>query len=316
MVEVHLHGALAKEFGKIWNLDICTPHEAVAAIECGRRGFKAAINKLDHAGMVFRVRSKTHDYDNTDVHTSLGGISRIDIIPIVRGASAGIRFVVGAILTVAGYFVALTGNPLGYGLISAGAGLMLGAVTEWLTPTPKKEEYTDVKSWLVSGPTNTLEQGAVVPVIYGEVLTGGQPISAGIAVAELSAEGSTGPFASIGGKLSHEVNLFGANLAVVVVQLSTTPANVAEPISYLWSFTGFNVATTKDLPVATNSTMRLSLTIPVAFNETAECPGVVSVRVTARSAVDQNESVVINTSVAVKVRVTSVPLPGSDEGRA
>lgn len=259
MVEVRLHGALAREFGRVWNLEVQSPAEAVQAIDTMKKGFRAAIMKLDQAGMVFRVRSKTHDYGDDDVEMLLGDTKRIDIIPIVRGASAGLRFVAGAVLFVVGAATSWLG---GAGLPVAGLGLslMFGAVTEWLTPKIKREDVEkSLNSWSFNGPVNTTEQGAPVPIIYGEVLTGGVPISAGIVTSSVTPDGATEPSVSIGGNPEFYVRAYGPGVYTIVVSLSASPFNLQDPLTYSWGYTGFASAVAKRLVISNRSTMRLEL---------------------------------------------------------
>lgn len=239
MVEVRLHGALARDFGRVWHLAIETVREAVEAIEANRPGFMAKIMDLSNRGMVYRVRSKNHDYDDNDVSVKLGSIERVDIIPIVAGASAGVRFVVGAALVISTFIPGSPtfGNPIAR---AVGASLMIGAVTEWLTPVPKRQEATkSLESWTVSGPTNTVDQGLPVPIIYGEVLAGGYAISAGLSAAQLTPGGSVGPDASIGGNLNPVANTGSGGLWTSVAILSAGAFNMDEPYGYTWSYTGF-----------------------------------------------------------------------------
>jgi len=238
MIEVRLHGALAQQFGKRWDLDISTPAEAVRAIECARRGFKAAILKLGEAGFVFRVRSKNHDYCNEDVGATLGSVDRIDIIPVVRGASAGARFVVGLVMVIVGLATSWLGGA-GVPVASAGFALMVGSVVEWLTPKPKKPESQEgMQSWTFNGPSNTTEQGVPVPVIYGEVLTGSIPVSAGVTVAE-SAGGYSENGVTIGGNLDMVGNFQNAGIHTMVFILSAAIVGSRQPTAYRWSYTGF-----------------------------------------------------------------------------
>jgi len=290
MVEVRLHGALGAEFGRRWDLDIQSPIEAVAAIEAGRPGFRAAIRRLDRSGMVFRVRTKAHDYSDEDVAVSLGSATRLDIIPIVRGASAGIRFVIGSALLILGW-----GNPIA---MSIGSTLVFGAITEWLTPTPKREAYNNVESWTLSGPTNTVQQGAVVPVIYGEVLTGSQVISAGISAADLSPEGSTGPFVSIGGRTDYNFASQRTGTQTIVASLSMAPSNLEAPYTILWSYTGFT-----GLSVAmsgeTTSNLKLAVTFELTNSEIeVKTAGAATVTVTGINPADK-ASATVTTSVAL-----------------
>lgn len=277
MVEVRLHGALAAEFGRVWHLDIQTPREAVSAIECARKGFRAAIAALDQAGMVFRVRSKTHDYDNDDVGMTLGDTKRIDIIPIVRGASAGVRFVIGAVLTVIGI---MTLQPT---LIKAGAVLMLGAVVEALTPVQKRPEQKNLQNWGISGPVNTVDQGLPVPVIYGEVLAGGYTISAGVTAAQLNPGGTLGPAVAIGGRVNYEIYTGAGGTYTVVVMLSASPFNMDEPYTFTWTKSGFAGATAQRMIGANLSTLRLELDYSIGGAAYTSDTGTVSLAVSGKA---------------------------------
>jgi predicted phage tail protein len=240
MVEVRLHGPLAKAFGMKWMLDIRSPAEAVHAIEANKPGIRKMIRDLSRNGLVFRVRSKDHDYGNEDVHNSIGKVKRIDIIPVVRGASAGLRFVAGLILVVVGVY---TQQPY---ITSAGVSLMLGSVIEWLTPVPKKDEATANKqSWTLNGPTNTADQGYPVPVIYGEVLTGGYPVSAGVSASQVNVGGTLDPDVDIAGNRNAVTGGFNTSAGIkLTMKLFAVPLNLAEPYTYAWTYTTVDGAVT------------------------------------------------------------------------
>lgn len=186
---VVLHGPLGREFGKKWKLDISNPAEAIRAIDCARPGFRQRFLDLDARGLVFRVlvgkpsRQEAIEEDALDFPVQANG--KIDIVPIARGAGAGVRFILGAVLFAVGFVFSYT--PFGMPLMAMGMSLMIGAVTEWLTPSIKKKtnDESSLKSYAFSGPVNNVEQGYPVPVIYGEVLTGSHVISASIIAEEL-----------------------------------------------------------------------------------------------------------------------------------
>lgn len=277
MVEVRLHGELAKDFGRVWSLDIKSPKEAIAAIDANRPGFRRKILELAQQGMCFRVRTRSHDYDDKDVHTHLGREGRVDIIPIVMGSSAGVRFVIGAVLVAANFLTGFN-NPYVY---QAGAALMLGSIVEWLTPVPKRDDANkSADSWTFNGPTNNVDQGMPVPIIYGEVLTGGYTISGGISISQLNAAGSTDPVASIGGETSHGYSTVGVGGAPSgIFQLSVGTFNLDEPYTYLWTLSGFSGATTS-MTGSTSATMRLKVLVPALdTNAQQTVTGTVSVTV-------------------------------------
>lgn len=265
MTEVRLHGELAAEFGRIWHFDIATPLEAVRAIEANSKGFIRKIRELTKRGMCFRVRTKSHDYDSDDVGTTLGNSQRLDIIPIILGASAGVRFVVGAVL------VALSFTPYaaaaGPYMFNAGVALMLGSVVEWLTAIPKrKDEPGGANSWTIDGPMNNVDQGLPVPIIFGEVLTGSYAISGGISVSELTPDGTLNAFVALGGEFEVSVRFPSgtSSTSTAEFRISAGPLNMAEPLTYDWTVTGFTGATNVTLVDDGTATLRVIVEYPTA----------------------------------------------------
>lgn len=294
MVEVRLHGALAARFGRQWHFDIHSPAEAVRALQCARPDFNDVVEELSEKGMDFRVRSKNHDYGERELVMRLGSVKRIDIIPIVRGSSAGVRVVVGAVLVAVGYYAAGTGwgSAISPYLISAGMSLILGGIVEMLTPVQRKEEYDKnvVRSWTMDGPTNTADQGSPVPVIYGEVLAGGVTINAGLLAAQLAPGGTVTPSATITGPDTHVVNLYGGTVGPhqVVIEHSVSITGLDDPITYNWVLTGFTGYT----PVITGQgtgTIQITLMVPAALGAVAtEVTGQITCNVTGRDPVTSN----------------------------
>lgn len=308
MVEVRLHGPLAQQFGMVWNLDIRSPHEAVAAIEANKPGFRKAINDLADKGIVFRVRTKSHDFDNDDVMTSLGGNRRVDFIPIVAGSSKGIRFVVGAVLTAVGVYFNQSW------LVAAGVSMMLGAVVEWLTPQPKKEDFKNgLQSWTLGGPANTADQGQPVPIIYGEVLAGGYPISAGLSVSQLDAAGSNASSVSIGGNLDVAYGVASSSNNEAVLQLSGGAFNLDDPYTYTWSYSGFAGATVTNEGLNT-ATLRLHVHVTTVPPDTqVQITGNVTLQMTGYKPGTRGAEDPVEVTVSV-TKAVSATFTGPHEG--
>lgn len=284
MIEVRLHGALGRDFGRVWNLEAQTTGEVIRAIEVAKRGFMAAIQRLSASGIVFRVTSGNHDYTEGDLATTFGRRKRLDIIPIVRGASAVARFVVGVALIAAALYtmqpgVAISGwQAIG---LSVGTSLALGAVTQWLTPKVSYEENKKRQSWTFDGPTNTADQGTPVPIIYGEVLTGSVTVSAGITVDEIAPNGSTNPYVQIGGNLNPVTYSPDTAKDTVSTKLSVGIYNLAEPLFYTWSYSGFTGAVAVRLKTdGPSATLEVDIN-PVAGQDVS-LTGTVSVQVNGK----------------------------------
>lgn len=93
-------------------------------------------------------------------------ITEFWINPAIRARSAIIRIVVGVVLVVAGlYFKIPT-------LVTLGATLIIGGVTELLAPKPKTGQQSQSgqnPSFFFNGTVNVTEQGGPVPIVYGRV---------------------------------------------------------------------------------------------------------------------------------------------------
>ena len=246
MLEIRLHGALAKQFGQRWDLNVSSPREAVSAIEANSPGFRRAIMGLQGLGYSFRVRTLTHDYGDDDIDLRVGAARRLDIIPVVTGSSAGARLVAGAIMVgIVAFAVAASGGAaltlFGQALFSTGLGLVLGSVAEMLTPVNRQDNNSGnrLNSWTFNGPSNDLGQGQPVPVIYGEVLTGGYAISGGLSSSDLSVSGSIGAMVSIGGQFDVLNETIYTGFSTTVLRYYAGPFNLTEPYTYAWTVAAF-----------------------------------------------------------------------------
>ena len=267
MVEIRLHGELARRHGKVWHMDIESPAEAIRALRSQCKGFLNTIRELTSKGLVFRVRTKSHDYGNEDLAMTVGRNQRIDFIPIVHGAAAGVRFVVGAVLVASTFLPGSPtfGNPIAQ---SIGISLMMGSVIEWLTPVPTPSRgNTAMESWTMSGATNTAQEGAVIPVVYGEVVTGGVPVSIAITAAQVSKSGSIAPTVDIGGNttLSSSINIemhpINFGIPTVTATFGASTFNLIDPITYSWSVTGLPAGVTAVVTGNLTATLKVVLSI-------------------------------------------------------
>lgn len=310
MIAIHLHGPLAKQFGRVWELAVGSVAEAVHAIDTLRGGFRDAIMELDRKGMVFRITtSKGEELDEDGLELRLADVRRIDIIPIVRGASAGVRFVVGAVLVVAGVSASLFGGTAASPyLINAGVALMLGSVIEWLTPLPKKKDEsaaTSAQSWAINGATNTVDQGLPVPLAYGEVLAGAYTVSAGISVASISPAGSVAPSARIGGITQVYYGDKAGIPRTVVIRLSAGSLAIAEPFTYSWTQGTFSgAAHSRQLIDADKGTCSLEITLTPTAGVTSTVTGTINLNVAGKEVNPANGAAPANVNASTSVSVS------------
>ena len=220
--EVRLYGPLAKFIGQRKFLaEISSAGEAIRMLLANFPGLERHM-----ADQHYKVIVDNYESDLEEIHYPAS--QTIKIIPVLGGAGggtgkilAGIGLIAAAIILgpAAGGFLGLgaglggatgAGAAVSLGLVgggfataigAVGVALVLGGVSQLLSPTPqigqlgpvstggglgnRTTENTELDpqaSYSFSGIQNTSKQGVPVPVVYGETVVGSVVISAGIDV--------------------------------------------------------------------------------------------------------------------------------------
>jgi predicted phage tail protein len=222
--EIRLYGPLAKFVGQRKFLaEISSAGEAVRMLLANFPGLERHM-----ADQHYKVIVDGYDTDLEEIHYPAS--QTIKIVPVLGGAGGGVGKIVAGVALVAfaiatagvgsgflGLGAGLTGavGPFAGGLTtgfilgsaastvigSIGVALVLGGVSQLLSPTPQlgqigpasqslggrntTTEGTEMdpqESYSFSGIQNTSRQGTPVPVVYGETIVGSVVISAGIDV--------------------------------------------------------------------------------------------------------------------------------------
>jgi predicted phage tail protein len=206
--KIKLYGHLAKFVGRrVLEADVATAAEAVRMLVANFPGLEQHM-----AEQYYRVTVGTYDLGLDEIHDPAGQ-QDIKIMPVVVGAggAAGkIALGIGLIALSfafpgAGVFGAGFGvfGPLAASTISTlttvgnlisivGASLILGGVSELISPVPKIAQGPDTaddprKSYNFSGIQQTSRQGVPVPCVYGLTLVGSVVISAGTDTVQVQA---------------------------------------------------------------------------------------------------------------------------------
>lgn len=185
---IKLYGPLAKFIGrKILQADVATAAEAVRFLVANWPEVEKHM-----ADQHYRVSVGSYDLSLDEIHDPAGQ-HEIRIVPVVAGAGTVGRILAGvaliALAFVAGPDIGVIGAKL---LIGVGSSLLLGGVSQLLSPVPKLNTGIDSnqdprKSYSFSGIQQTSRQGLPVPVCYGLVLTGSVVVSAGTDTAQVKA---------------------------------------------------------------------------------------------------------------------------------
>lgn len=187
--EIKLYGRLAKFLKqRVFHAEVATAAEAVRFLLANFPHLEPELVK-GH----YRVSVGSYDLSEDELHHP-AGTQCIKIVPVVTGAGATGRILIGAALIAAAFFtggatIGLLGlaAPVAVSTVLAGIGvsLVLGGVAQLLTPVPKiptgnDKEQDPRKTFSFSGIQNTSRQGVPVPVVYGETIVGSVTISAGV----------------------------------------------------------------------------------------------------------------------------------------
>lgn len=186
---VYLHGSLGRRWGFApYEVNAKTPRQITMAL-CSMLGpkFRQAIRD----GQFSLTKAKAKKLNVTDIGEEEVGFdvksNEFHYWPVVQGASAVVRIVIGVVLLVIGYFfpfLAPYTTPMGMSLI-------LGGVAELLAPKPQLSKPSDQAgqnpSFIFNGTVNVTEQGGPPPVILGRVRRASSVVlSAGLSTENLT----------------------------------------------------------------------------------------------------------------------------------
>jgi predicted phage tail protein len=206
MRAIHLHGKLGETFGPSFRFDVATAGEGLRALYCAFPNFASELKHGEYR-VVRGDPESGLDIELQRINDFRLGKADLHIIPVAAGAknSGGtIKTIVGVALVGAAIFMsggslaaplagmgteafAVLGASVTWGNIALiGAGLALAGASSLLSKAQKSETGQDTKSFTLNGPVNVSEQGAAIPLIYGQVICGSQTISSGMDVEDVA----------------------------------------------------------------------------------------------------------------------------------
>lgn len=200
MQTVYLNGGLS-QFGEKWTTECKDIASIFKLIECQTPGFRKYLTDAVEADVGFEIQRGSEFLENPE--ELLLSLNEEDIIitEVPSGSKSGGAKILAAIALyyITGglsSFLTATGEVAAFasGNAAAGAGyasaakvvssvgyaivtnLAITGVTQLLAPGPETEPDKN-DSYLFSGPSNNGKQGLPVPILYGELIVGGMPIS-------------------------------------------------------------------------------------------------------------------------------------------
>ena len=194
--KIKLYGQLAKFIGsRVLEADVATAAEAVRMLAANFPGLEKHM-----ADQHYRVTVGTYDLALDEIHDPAGQ-QDIMIVPVMAGAGAAGRIIIGIALVAFSLLLPGVGAAIGGALMTKigllGGALILGGVAQLLSPVPTVPQGAGSdndprKTFNFSGIQQTSRQGVPVPCVYGLTLVGSVVISAGVDTVQVQALSGTG----------------------------------------------------------------------------------------------------------------------------
>ena len=199
---IKVYGKLAKHLGqRSFKAVARTPGEAIKFLLANFPDLRSVLSEGEYTVSVGRHQLPIGEHPEF-IGYPVAGSEPIRIAPVISGAggNAGKILAGAALITAAIVFAPAAGagfmGAAGTGALGAtasvaignlGAALVLSGIAGIISPIPKTPEMDSDprENFNFSGVQNTSRSGVVVPVIYGEVITGSITISAGLNTEEV-----------------------------------------------------------------------------------------------------------------------------------
>ena len=168
MIKLTIYGRLRKFIGQsTFEIKAKSPKEAFSFLVNNFKGVKEHIKDQEYCIMAGNVRITE---DLLDLQTE----SDIKIIPVVHGEIVWLA--AGALFTAWGAGATILGITIGAALqstfLAIGVNMLIGGVTDMLTPDPKpfnsqRQEDAQDPNYNFTGLLNNTKQGVPINIVYG-----------------------------------------------------------------------------------------------------------------------------------------------------
>ena len=198
--KIKVYGKLRQFLGQSYfEAAVRSPQQAMSFLMANFEGLQKHMND-----QIYKVKMGGNEI--TEDLLSLSGEGDIQIIPIASGSGPLIPFVfgIGAVAGGAALSTAFTagvsgfllGTVLGTGLTAIGTSMIIGGVTDLISPQNSFQNQSSVSdvdprirgSYSFSGIQNVSTSGVPVPILYGLVFSGSILISSGVDTAQITRE--------------------------------------------------------------------------------------------------------------------------------
>ena len=184
MIKLTIYGRLRKFIGQsTFNIKANSAKEAFSFLINNFAGVREHIKDQEYCVMAGDLRLTE---ELLDMQTE----SDIKIVPVVHGEIFGIILGIGALFGSSLIPATIFGSTLlatfaSTALTIIGTNLVVGGITDMLTPDPKptnanRQEDPQDPSYVFSGLLNNSKQGVPINIVYGEILVGSTVVSSSV----------------------------------------------------------------------------------------------------------------------------------------
>lgn len=186
MVEVKLLGLLGRRFGRSYRLAVRSAAEAIRALSLQLDGFQQFLIDSEADGIGYKIIAE--DPNGLDEEQLSWPISRrLIIAPQLLGSGSDLGNILIGVALIGISLIPGVGPAISFGLLQnataiglLGGALLLGGISQALTPTPRVERLNTggerARSFLFDANNLNSLQGEPVPVLYGERRIAGAPV--------------------------------------------------------------------------------------------------------------------------------------------
>ena len=190
LTKIKIYGRLRKFCNneKFFEASIKKPLDAISFLKCN---FKGLDKHMANQHYCIKVRGREITEQNLQMNMS----GEIQIIPIAHGNFLPLLLGAGALFAGSAISGGVLASVAASILTSIGTSLVIGGITELLSPTPSQQrggsgmDETDPAAYAAnysfSGLTNVSRAGIPVNCVYGEIFVGSITISNGVDVVQV-----------------------------------------------------------------------------------------------------------------------------------
>jgi predicted phage tail protein len=178
--QIHIHGILAKKFGKHFSGFVKDAYSAIKLIDANKNGFFKALMDLNKKNIFYAIVCDSKVIENENDFLEKRNIKTINIIPLIIGSGMAIALAIGfAAKSLGATIAAAVINTIISTAISLGVSFLMSAINKQASPQISQQKIavggatafleSKGKSYIFSNKQNLVSQGSAIPVGYGKM---------------------------------------------------------------------------------------------------------------------------------------------------